>query len=150
LQKEDDSEVAEKNSFSSFATLNDKDADEGEMGTAKRKKKRKRRCFDDKGNTVFLRPRVTLWCQVHCSDDNNEHGLPIYSKLFQKFQRRFRMPYDEFRRLLARVSAQENFKGQCCQRRFSIITDRPPSSWVTSVHWLWLNIRCLRGMCCNE
>lgn len=113
LSKEDDLELAEKNTCR--AVLQMLEEEEKEPSGKTNKKKRKKRSvktlrpyhFDEHGNIQFLQPRETMWFKACCQD--SDMGLPIYSKLFSKFRRRFRMPFDEHRRLLGRICDHELF-----------------------------------------
>jgi len=120
LQKEDDLEEAERNSFDLMSLMIEEEENRPDVHTDHKRPRKKRKArtskclrpyyFDENGNTVFMKPRETLWFHVYCSDDNSKCGLPIHSKLFSKFRRRFRMPYDEFRKLLDGTSQHDLFQ----------------------------------------
>lgn len=115
LAKEKELENAERNHFQSLVQV----LQEEENPTGPRKKSRrswkKRACkslrpyyFDDNGNRKHLKPRETLWYIVCCSQNPNNQPATS-SKLFAKFRRRFRLPFEEFKRFLATVSVHPLF-----------------------------------------
>ena len=117
LEKEREMEAAERNHFECLiAMLEEEEQDSSERNRKKARRSRKKRtcktlrpyCFDENGERKCLKPRETIWCIVHCTENPN-HPRPVASKLFSKFRRRFRLPFDEFKRLLATVSEHDLF-----------------------------------------
>jgi len=112
--KEEEMEQAERNRF--FCLLDMMHEEEMPFTTTTRRPRKKRakrkckalrpHCFDEMGHVVFLLPRETLWHRVYCNDNAQ---LPVGSKLMIKFRRRFRMPHEEFRKLLADVEVHDLF-----------------------------------------
>jgi len=114
LAKEEELEEAERNNFQALIDALEWEEEGRWQANRPRKKARSRRrfknlrphYFDDNGTLKFLKPRETVWYAVCCKNDRDQ---PPHSKLFTKFQRRFRMPFVQFRDLLSEVQQHELF-----------------------------------------
>jgi len=81
-----------------------------DSGSSKSRRKRsvkaQKPCyFDSNGEICYLTPKKTSWCFLHVKHP------PLGDQKFEaKFRRRFRMPYGEFTKLLAKVKSDGSFR----------------------------------------
>jgi DDE superfamily endonuclease len=105
LQKQHEISILERNLIDERLL----DGEREEVPKPRQKKKRSVKSlrpyyFDQDGRAVFLKPKETVWYHLYVS------GPALDSKVFHdKFRRRFRLPYDDFRSLLERVKGDEAF-----------------------------------------
>jgi DDE superfamily endonuclease len=78
-------------------------------GSTKKRAKRRAKSltpyyFDDNGQKIYLRPRETYWYMMYVKSPALDED-----KFHLKFRKRFRMPYEEYKKLLKMVVAHDIF-----------------------------------------
>lgn len=75
-----------------------------------RKAKKPRKARECKSK-MLMKPKESNWWKLYCTADNPFSTAPKGSTYYTKFRRRFRLPFDEYARLLAEIRAEEWFPG---------------------------------------
>jgi hypothetical protein len=106
LEWEDEQDIYEKNLLHSFINDDQPATQPSKKQRASRTCKTRQPFYvDDDGVMITLDPRKTLWYIYYI-----QHPPLEDSKFHQKFRRRFRMPHEEFLKLLARVVNNQRFE----------------------------------------